>query len=239
MSPPQAARRASGLDHGIEAAVERAPGGEPGLEAEAHDRAAARLALEQRASWPPWPRPASTGTCRRRGRGRWRRRWSCRSAPPAPFASRRSGRPAWPSRQRRRSGSLLRPGRGLEEVAAGDRERRPPPRPGAGRRCCRGSRGPGRRWRGRARSCSAAAWALTRATTVASRFSAAARRMKALRVGGGDHHGHALLRLGEGELGAVQAVVFLGHAVEVDLEARRPARRWPRRRRRRRSRCSA
>ncbi len=32
-------------------------------------------------------------------------------------------------------------------------------------------------------------------------------------------HGHALLALGDGQLGAVQAVVLLGHGVQVDVQA--------------------
>ena len=36
---------------------------------------------------------------------------------------------------------------------------------------------------------------------------------------GGQHHGHALLGLGNGQLGAVQAVILLGHAVQVDHQA--------------------
>ena len=35
----------------------------------------------------------------------------------------------------------------------------------------------------------------------------------------GDGAGHALLGLGDGELGAVQAVVLLGHGVQVDIQA--------------------
>ena len=38
-------------------------------------------------------------------------------------------------------------------------------------------------------------------------------------VGGGKGHGHALLALGDGKLGAVEALVLLGHAIEVDVEA--------------------
>ena len=38
-------------------------------------------------------------------------------------------------------------------------------------------------------------------------------------VGGGQGHGHALLALGDGELGAVEALVLLGDLVEVDVEA--------------------
>ena len=40
-----------------------------------------------------------------------------------------------------------------------------------------------------------------------------------LDVLGGQGHGHALLRLGDGELGAVEALVLLGHGVEVDVQA--------------------
>ena len=36
---------------------------------------------------------------------------------------------------------------------------------------------------------------------------------------GGDHYGHTLLGLGDGQLGAVQAVVLLADGVEVDLQA--------------------
>ena len=59
---------------------------------------------------------------------------------------------------------------------------------------------------------------LTRAITVASMFSAAANCRKRRCLRGRHHHGHALLGLGDGEFGAVEAVVFLGHVVEVDLE---------------------
>ena len=38
-------------------------------------------------------------------------------------------------------------------------------------------------------------------------------------VGGGDGAGHALLRLGDGQLGAVQALVLLRHLVQVDAQA--------------------
>ena len=52
--------------------------------------------------------------------------------------------------------------------------------------------------------------------------------LQVLRLGGGDeavgigrghHHRHALLGLGNGQLGAVQAVVFLAHGVQVDGQA--------------------
>ena len=51
--------------------------------------------------------------------------------------------------------------------------------------------------------------------------------LQILRGGGGDelfrvlrpdHHGHALLALGDGKLGAVQALVLLAHGVEVDVQ---------------------
>ena len=38
------------------------------------------------------------------------------------------------------------------------------------------------------------------------------------RVGRVDADCHALLRLGNGELGAVEAIVFLRHRIEVDVE---------------------
>ena len=34
-----------------------------------------------------------------------------------------------------------------------------------------------------------------------------------------DHDSHALLALGDGQFGAVQAVVLLGHGVEVDAQS--------------------
>jgi hypothetical protein len=45
---------------------------------------------------------------------------------------------------------------------------------------------------------------------VASRFSPSAMAQKALCVLGGHHHGHALLGFGDGQLGAVQALVLFG-----------------------------
>ena len=36
---------------------------------------------------------------------------------------------------------------------------------------------------------------------------------------GGDGHGHALLGFGDRQLGAVQALVLLGHGVQVDVQA--------------------
>ena len=40
-----------------------------------------------------------------------------------------------------------------------------------------------------------------------------------IRILGGNHHGHPLLRFGNGQLGAVQALVFLAYRVQVDPQA--------------------
>ena len=43
--------------------------------------------------------------------------------------------------------------------------------------------------------------------------------LELLHILGRQHHGHALLAFGNGQLGAVQALIFLGHLVQVDLKA--------------------
>ena len=43
--------------------------------------------------------------------------------------------------------------------------------------------------------------------------------LELLHVLGIQHHGHALLAFGDGQLGAIQALIFLGHLVQVDLKA--------------------
>ena len=88
-------------------------------------------------------------------------------------------------------------------------------------------------------ACTRRGSAVTAATTVASRFSLLAAAMKLVRVLGRHHHGHALLALGDGQLGAVQARRTSWARRPGRWQGRRPARRWPRTRRPRRSRCSA
>ncbi len=60
---------------------------------------------------------------------------------------------------------------------------------------------------------------VTSAMGVASRFSSCASAMNASTSSARQRHGHALLALGDGELGAVEAVVLLGHAIQVDEQA--------------------
>ncbi len=44
------------------------------------------------------------------------------------------------------------------------------------------------------------------------------KRDEGVHILGGQGHGHALLGLGDGELGAIEAVVLLGHGVQVDVQ---------------------
>ena len=60
---------------------------------------------------------------------------------------------------------------------------------------------------------------VTTATGTASRFSVAASSRNRAASFGFHDHGHALLGFGDGQLGAVQTVILLGHGVQIDFQA--------------------
>ena len=59
---------------------------------------------------------------------------------------------------------------------------------------------------------------VTRATAVASMFSQVGKRGERRHVLRREHHRHALLRLRNGELSAVESLVLARHAIEINLQ---------------------